>query len=481
MTLSVHKRFRGTYLYILILVAILLVAFLLRFHPHTTDVGTDESKYLLGIDYPGSAIIPGAIYSLQLATAFDPNIARFVTIVFALATIILAYAIGSLYDHRLGLCMATVLAILPAHILLSNTIYLDIYMLFFMALAIYAFLYIQKVQRIKKNSGWIHYVIFYVSVLMTALIKPQGILFFIPFVIYGLYIHKKKIIHHLEYYVLCLAAAPFVINFLANPQRFGDLFAYFTSSHNAAGRGTLIHKIIEFFSMLMHTDSLFFILALFGFIGAVYFGFKRKKKLSSDASSELYPLVIFMGFAFIWMFLILMIVMLNTYYYLVYLNIYECFFVGYLFFYAMVMLHDRERTRQPICNHVVICGALALLIIFSFVLTNPRSAYISPMHRDLTNRGETLFMLHATAINAFFADQEIAVIGGDFGHQYQYYIQKPIFRSCILDASKIPFTKALVTDLNDLKCSNTTQYIKAHWVPVSTFSGNEETITLYTR
>jgi hypothetical protein len=160
--------------------------------------------------------------------------------------------------------------------------------------------------------------------------------------------------------------------------------------------------------------------------------------------------------------LLYIVVLLPTYYYLVYFAVPLAFGTGYL------LLSIKRRA--------VAMAALIIMLLFAASRSLP-SGLQSPMHDQHADKQELLFSKHRQEINAFFSDQPVVLVGGDFGHQYQFYIDKPIIRSCGLENFRA--TKALVTNLPDTRCAGETAAIERDWIEEVMITGKSENITLY--
>ena len=308
------------------------------------------------------------------------------------------------------------------------------------------------------------------------MVKPQGAVIIIPFLVYGLWKHRKKIFFRPEYYAVLFSIIPFITDYLANPHRFGDLIGYFSSSHNAALRGGIFYKIGLFLNYTVSSDSIFWILSIIGLIlliRAIY------KNLIDDKLKEYY---IFMVIFFIFMSLFISIVMLPTYYYLVYLNLFEASFVGFVFYSLWGTLSEKkseEKTNNKKTYAIILCVIMIMLtLVISLMSATSYFGINNEMYKQFDYRNYELFSINSGRINDFLSDQPVAVIGGDFGHEYQYYIDKPVFRACILLDKKFNITRALVTNLEDLYCKNETDMIKS-WKFVNSFHDDAKNETIY--
>jgi len=528
----------------IILFVIIIVAFVLRYHPINDDIATDEAKYMLGIDYPGAGIISDIFYQVQLMAGFHENLIRLITILCSLAVLIVFYNIGRLFDWRLGLLMSTVGAILPTNIIMSRTGYLDMYMLLSMSIAVYCFLKISifwndpsgqnlSDQNISSQRGnlekqdlhtgsyliyLVYLIILFLSVLLTALIKPQGIIIIVPFILYGLWHNRKGLktfFSSPEYYAIALPIIPFILDYLANPQRLADFLNFFNKQQVLTH--SIFYKLSIPLSYIYSSEGLFWIFAVIGLVFAIIIISRRDAKrieagkdvrkyvkdVSKDAKksdtkvarkdkkadnyfSNTDDAMLFLVIFFIFLIIAYFTILLPTYYYLVYMNLSLAFFISFIF---LFFIDSRLKNKSLRIFSTILCCALALILFLCALLSaSPYFGMQNPMYHSFADKNYLLFQDNKDVINDFFSGQDMAVIGGDFGHQYEYYIQKPVFRSCVLEndplAQRFDITRAIVTNLPYSTCTNATDSITNaanDWQLVNTVEDHGESISFYIR
>ena len=367
------------------------------------------------------------------------------------------------------------------------------------------------------------------SILCAGLVKPQGIVIIVPFFIFGLVKHGFRIFKKPEYYSIIFALIPFVASYLANPSRLAAFQDYFVWHSHTGDNISIVSKIFMSISKMVSADNIFFILAIIGMVIFVIIYYKRAvshRKNSSYTKNSLENVHIDMGtlfsLSFIYMLLILIFVMFTNYYYLVYLNIFEVFFISYVLYYLSGTeyreLKDRkarelnyreakgndrkakgyENSRHNkfrdiylnsrnviITRNVILIILLLAMIGFSFVTASPYSGMQNMMYKDFADKHQEFWQKHASEINMFLSDQSVAIVGGYFGYQYEYYIDKPVFRTCFLENSPIKVTKAIVMNVQDIACKNQTEMIQKEWTVVKIIKDKgsldnvDEEVTLY--
>jgi 4-amino-4-deoxy-L-arabinose transferase-like glycosyltransferase len=151
------------------------------------------------------------------------NVARVVPAVLGILTVLVTYLIGKqLYDTKVALIAALVLALLPYHVILSRQVLLDVSLTFFFALTLYFLVrYLKKPQDIQ----WLFLV--GASAGLTFLSKEVGIFALIVSIV-SLILTRTITLRRIGVIVsaFLFATSPFWLPILTVPQAYDAAFAY---------------------------------------------------------------------------------------------------------------------------------------------------------------------------------------------------------------------------------------------------------------
>ena len=251
--------------------------------------GTLTLSTRLGLIYPVSVF-----YSMFSVNDFSSVLFVFLA---AIGNIILIFYFGKLlFNEKVGLVSAFLLAIFPLEVAYSTKLFSDIPSAFFMALGVYLFLYAEK-----KKPNPLVYVFSGLSIGLGYLIRESALLiglFFIAYILYRRQIKK-------EYFLvpagilLIFALEAFIFY-----QMTGNLLFRWEESQKYLAEAVKVHNYfgrLEFPSGLFHypyillTSSLLSLFYVFIFIAALYCIVYRKKE-SYQMLLWFIPLLLYLSF-----------------------------------------------------------------------------------------------------------------------------------------------------------------------------------------
>lgn len=157
---------------ILILILIIISASILRLWDlSAVGLNNDEAIYsgqaasLAGYDeferhfsiYRAHPLLLQFIVSIIFANfGISDTVARIVPAIFGISTVILTYLIGkTLFDRKIAMVAALVIAILPYHIILSRQVLLDVPLSFFVTLTLY---FVIRHMKSPREAHWLYLV-----------------------------------------------------------------------------------------------------------------------------------------------------------------------------------------------------------------------------------------------------------------------------------------------------------------------------------
>ncbi|MFA6888331.1 MAG: glycosyltransferase family 39 protein [Candidatus Woesearchaeota archaeon] len=189
--------------------------FLDYFRTETYWIGAQEHGYFTQYEFP---LIPWIILSLWGVFGIKLWAARFVIILFSVASIPLLYLVGKkLTDNTLLILIACLFfTIMPINIFFGRNVQPEAPGLFFILLATY-FFFCWRESIILGQKGYNNFLLFSSSILLAILLKiPNGIglvplLFFVPYK--NLYQNKKSFVYFIILFVFIISLFPLWVKF----------------------------------------------------------------------------------------------------------------------------------------------------------------------------------------------------------------------------------------------------------------------------
>jgi 4-amino-4-deoxy-L-arabinose transferase-like glycosyltransferase len=189
--------------------------FLDYFRTETYWIGAQEHGYFTQYEFP---LIPWITLAVWKVIGINVGAARFIIIVFSLASIPVLYAVGKKLTDNTAIVLAACFfyTIMPISVFFGRNVQPEAPGLFFILLATYFFLCWREEILVDKNA-YKQFLLFSISILTAVLLKiPNGIgliplLFFVPY---------KKVLSQKKYaaslivmFILILAMFPIWVNF----------------------------------------------------------------------------------------------------------------------------------------------------------------------------------------------------------------------------------------------------------------------------
>jgi hypothetical protein len=342
-------------------------------------------------------------------------------IIMSAIAIVLLYFMGSdLVNQKLGLILAFVFAISPAAILNARYVSPEMTELFFIILICFFFIRIEVLE--KKNLRMFNLVMLSLSVMIGAFSKQQTLLILIPLFIYGLYKHRLGIFSRPAYYVMPIAALPYLLFLLSNPQLLGSILVYFTKQPSTASV-----SIQSRLATLMAKHIVFSVMYLL-LIGWASF---RWKKIMKAAGKD--------AIAFILILLVtyhLFFLKIDAYYHLIILPI--VLICG-------LLIYTLESYAKAAVISLLIIGTVvgqAMLVpgISQATITFCEEEIIGPtILHELTGfvtEGSTYIRTKTEFIDAIAGDSRYIIIGGDVGQEWKYWLKQRIYYPSVMNQER---------------------------------------------
>ncbi len=380
---------KNKYFVIFVLTLILTISFILRISQNNViDLSTDEGQFSLGMHFTHPFLAISSIYFFQKLLGFNLAILRAFSAILGTLSVLLVYLIGlKIKGDYFGLLFAFLFALIPSHILLSRTIYLDITQLFSWLLVIYFFILIEK------KSHYKNLLLFslFGAVLLSLFIKTQGVLLLVPLYIYGMIKYRRKIIFLEQYWVLFFATIPYFFYLFSHPEILAAIDVY---REYSTGMGGLGEKIIIFFNQTLNLDFPYVLLAFLGFLLMII---ERK-----------YPfwLLLFLFFA-----IYIISAFTTSFYYYPYLAL------GYAFSCAYLI----TKFRNMLGFYIIIL----ILVFFTLNSFYPFLPFVSAKNIRNYYLHESRFWNNSgKEINSLIQDTEYVIVDGKVGQHVRWYLNK---------------------------------------------------------
>ena len=377
---------------------LLVIGLLLRVNLGPVSLTSDEAKYLMGLDYPGHGLVTRLFAALVHIAVPHERIAL-LTALFDLGTGLLVFGICARIHRRLALVGLAAYVFMPASILYSHTLYLDIFVGFFWTLAMVMVLEIQ----VFRQRSWIRYGLLYASLLAAALIKPWAALVIFPL---GLVVcltegwSVPRVRKNPLSWLIPASLVPFLLEYLAHPSRLADVRFYYVGGYNdIASIGPVAKAWATVGNLWEQVGGVYFFIAM-GAVLLVWWSRKGAERTRQFTRAWL------VAWASVSLFLL--------------------FIMASAEYYSPILSPSLAVLTGLLC-----CGLIARWRWWGVPLGVGIAAVHLLVFASTGSSGKTALQEHREELNRLIDGDEVVVLWTP-GHHEQFFLHKTMFRSCIL-------------------------------------------------